>query len=434
MSDFNPETRPGERWWEMLSLKPHCQGGQPYTPPPWYHDYTTQIELEKFKRGFIQFIGHPLVIVRGKRYTVQEMAGLIGCKVDTFTLHLMRGAVRFKDLSWDVDLDEYSARVDAYKAKIMEDRRIKLEAAEAEKRASELRLLASRMANAERLRSMHQKRREAFYSQFTITAREDKPGKLRILYVNGARSSKAEACKILGFGEVVLLKQLKKGNFTFQGHTVEVRYSDPQAFKEQRNKARREERARAREDREQARKIERERIREEKAAAAKERRRLYDQKRQAAKRATAEKKKSGPKPKIVFTWEPYPVPPNNKKAVLYFRGEKLPEARTKELTGFGRDKCFDLARKGRCFFPDGSVLEYIEDGSRGFKGITEDGPKIQPAGKIKGKQRYQVRIMMNGKRIVLSTSVDLKVLEQYLSEILVDEKWKSILDKKQGLG
>lgn len=417
MSDFNPETRPGERWWEMLSLKPHCQGGQPYTPPPWYHDYTTQIELEKFKRGFIQFIGHPLVIVREKRYTVQEMAGFIGCKVDTFTLHLMRGAVRFKDLSWDVDLDEYSARVDAYKAKIMEDRRIKLEAAEAEKRASELRLLASRMANAERLRSMHQKRREAFYSQFTFKAREDKPGKLRILYVNGERSSKAEACKILGFGEVVLLKQLKKGDFTFNGISVEVRYSDQGGSRkltgDAAEKKRIENRERARRRRASEPKIPRDRV--------------------AAAKITWEKRRAQPKP---YTIQPYPEDFVMVSSVmmLTLNGEILEKGSEFKLLGFSRQKAQKLARQGIVTFENGNVIRYRNDISR--RPYEQAPPFFCDNGKTKyGKIRWAVKISLGkGKKTTLFQSVDREKTEKYLADILVNEKWKSMLDKKQGLG
>lgn len=410
MSDFTPETRPGERWWEMLSNRPHCAGTVPYKMPTWYHDYTTQIEMDKY-RYYTRKVGLPLIVYHGRRYTDNQFAPMLGLKVNQLQSHMAHGAIRYKDeFRWDYDFDEYVERIKSYEAE--QERKAEELEAEKERRRAEVRANFAEMnrVRSEKIRQAHQSRREAFYALFTITAREDKPGKLRILYVNGERSSKAEACKILGFGEVVLLKQLKKGNFTFNGITVEVRYSEPRKPKEDAAERKRiANRERARRRRASEPKIPRDRV--------------------AASKITWEKRKAKPKP---YTVQPYPMGfvINPSTIMLTLNGSPIEKGTEFDLLGFGRQKAQKLARQGIITLENGNVLRF--ETGRARSPFQPCPPFLADNGKAgSGKTRWAVKISLGkGKKTTLFQSIDKDKSEKFLADIMIDEKWKSILAKK----
>jgi hypothetical protein len=377
----------------------------------------------------------------GENMDIRDLADMIGVKVDTLRARVMHGYTGYKYLRWEIDMDGYESRCKEWDAEELR----KWEAREEEKdrRRVEVkaRMEAWKKANADRLRKMHQDKREAFMARVEIIPRERKEGS-PMLYLDGVRTMKREIPHKIGMRNQTMEILLRKGNFRFDGHLVEVRYQSREETMAKERQARAEWERRNRQERNERKrivktpkpvKVKKEPTLEQiarrdylaklkqmtKEEKAESRRRSAENMRKARK-----EKQKAPKP---YRIEPYPPESglNGFNSALCLNGASLERGTEKKLIGFGRGKAQELARIGRVVFDDGRVLEFLK---RNVNHIEDDqrGPQIRPYGHDpEGRQKWGVRVLLGpGVKMYLFSSVHRDKAEEYLAECLKDEKWK----------
>lgn len=195
--------------------------GGAYVPPVWNIDYTTQLELRDIEK-YVKVLGYPTIIYKGQRYDMRALADVIGVKYTTLYHHAGHGAIGYKDMKWDYDYHEYHAKIAAFEAERQARDLAKEEAKEQRRKDIREKLEFFKQVRAAKRRE----RNQGILSEVVMTPRETKPGLIR-WYLDGVQTTKDKAPQIMDMSLNMMENLARKGNFTFRGHTLEVRYYVP---------------------------------------------------------------------------------------------------------------------------------------------------------------------------------------------------------------